>query len=256
MHITRAFLIFLLLSCATLKNSYSEEVVSIPDSWSNPFAATTSYETEEEIYDPFEKFNRKIYSFNNTLDKYALRPIAKGYRWLPKPIRKTVRNFITNITTPLTMVNSLLQGDVQNTSVSFRRFVINTIAGVGGLFDVATPYGLRHRKEDFGQTLGAYGIEAGPYLMLPVLGPSNTRDFTGTVTDTFINPVWYIEDPKILSDDEFRIGLAIVSGVDKRESLLEVVDDIERNSLDPYSAIRSAYTQRRDYEVNNSEKEE
>lgn len=212
--------------------------------------------TEEEIYDPYEKVNRKILVFNDVLDRYFLEYIAKGYRAsVPKTGRKMIRNFLNNLSLPLSTLNSLAQGNVNNGLASFSNFLINTTLGVGGLFDVAGEKGIFYKSEDFGQTLGRYGSGPGPYLMLPFLGPSTARDFTGWVTDKSISPFGFnfleVGGKEDFISDETRIGLAIMSGIDARESLIEVIDDIRKDSFDPYATIRSAYLQKRATEIQN-----
>jgi phospholipid-binding lipoprotein MlaA len=232
------------------------------------FAATSmeSFEDEEFesytsnndllIYDPLESFNRKIYTFNDYADRYFIEHVALVYRkTLPKGARSIVRNFITNLTLPISLFNSLLQGNVENSMATFSTFLINSSVGIGGLFDVAGNKNIRYKPEDFGQTLGFYGVKSGPYLVLPILGPSSLRDFSGLVLDKSINPVEFnlleIGGSQNLLDPYILIGFSALGGIDKRESLIDIVSDIRKESFDPYATIRSAYLQKRNTDIKN-----
>lgn len=212
-----------------------------------PLAGHARYEDKNvEIYDPIESVNRAIYEFNDFLDMVLFKPIAKGYRFIvPKPARKGLHNALKNLNEPVTLLNSVLQGDMENSATSFWRFTINSTLGVAGLFDVAKHGGLPRRTEDFGQTAGVYGAGPGAYLMLPILGPSNGRDLFGRVVDGFTDPFNYA-----LHEDA-ALGRALLTGLDAREGTLDLLDEINRTSLDPYAAIRSLYTQRRADEIRN-----
>ena len=217
-----------------------------------------TYETEKEIeiYDPLEKYNRKIFAFNNNVDKYFLEHVAKFYRKAtPKPIRKSVRNFLTNLSAPLSGVNSLLQGNIDNGLATFSSFLINSTVGVAGIFDVAGNKNIKYSREDFGQTLGNYGLNSGAYLMLPILGPSSVRDFGGLAFDKAIDPnsfnVLDIGNKAEFIESDYRIFLAVASAIDTRENFIDIIDDIRENSFDPYATIRSAYIQRRNTEIKN-----
>ncbi len=204
--------------------------------------------------DPFEKINRKIFTFNDYIDRYFLEHIAKGYRkYLPKIFRNVIRNFITNISLPLSITNSLLQGKVENSLSSSSAFLINTTIGIGGLFDIANNKGIKYNREDFGQTLGRYGFPNGPYLMLPLFGPSNLRDFSGWVINKSIDPfnlnlLRIGGDYNIISNN-LRSSFSSISVIDGRESLIKIIEDLRSDSFDPYSTIKSAYTQRRNSEI-------
>lgn len=207
-----------------------------------------AYKTSEDskISDPLESVNRVIYGFNMFLDKILIKPVAKAYKKVvPEVGRKGISNVLQNLTEPVTFANSILQADAENTFTTFWRFAINSTVGIAGLFDVAKHGGLEHRGEDLGQTFGKYGIGNGPYLMLPVIGPSNTRDILGSVGDSFMDPYNY-------TVDEYGIaGRNILEGLDTRVELLGLLDDIEESSLDPYATIRSLYTQKRNDEIRN-----
>ena len=197
--------------------------------------------------DPAEDVNRKIYGFNKGIDEMFLEPVAKGYRKVvPAPIRERIGAALSNINEPVSFANSVLQGDVDNSFKTFWRFVINSTFGIGGLYNVASDFGLKARKEDFGQTLGKYGVGGGPYLMLPLLGPSNPRDLVGKVADTFTSPFTYAGTATTAS-------INATDTVDTREGLIEKIDEVDETSFDPYATIRSAYIQKRNDLINNGD---
>jgi phospholipid-binding lipoprotein MlaA len=201
---------------------------------------------DSKVSDPIEGVNRVIYGFNMFLDKILIKPIAKAYKKVvPELGRKGISNLLQNLTEPVTLANSILQGDVEHSFITFWRFTVNTTIGVGGLFDVANKGGLKHRDEDFGQTLGKYGVGNGPYLMMPIMGPTNLRDLFGGATDSLMDPYNYLVDSHGIA------GRNILNAVDKRAKLLGFIEDIEESSLDPYATIRSLYTQKRLDEINN-----
>jgi phospholipid-binding lipoprotein MlaA len=196
------------------------------------------------INDPLEDVNRATLKVNEAADKVVLEPIAKGYRYVtPEPLRVTVRNFLRNLRSPVVIGNELLQGDFEGAGNATARLIINTLAGFGGILDLAEMGGIEHEPEDFGQTLAKWGVGDGMYVMLPLLGPSTVRDATGTLVDSYADPVRIY----LFNVDEehlhyTRVGAEVVS---KREELIEVIDDLRRNSFDYYAAIRSAYYQHR-----------
>lgn len=207
-------------------------------------STTTSMKDEngayQEDYDPLEPVNRGIYGFNRVVDKIILRPVASAYRAVvPDKARQGVGNVIRNLGQPVTFVNALLQGDPDHAMTTFFRFLINSTVGIGGIFDVASEAGLQNRKEDLGQTLGTYGVGPGPYLVLPIIGPSSTRDAVGLVGDYFADPYNYYteEGPTYV-----RWG---VTAVHTRSETIDLVDSVENTSLDPYATFRSAYLQKR-----------
>jgi phospholipid-binding lipoprotein MlaA len=192
--------------------------------------------------DPIEGFNRTIYTFNDKVDQYALKPVAKGYVWVtPQPVRDGVTNFFSNIGDVYIAANNLLQLKITDGVEDIMRIVINTIFGVGGLFDVATLAKLPKHDNDLGLTLGHYGVPAGPYLVLPLFGPSTVRDAVGSVGNYYINPLSYV-DPAGLS-----WGLYGLNVVNTRANLLSASDVLEGAALDKYSFVRNAYLQRRKY---------
>jgi phospholipid-binding lipoprotein MlaA len=191
--------------------------------------------------DPFEGWNRAVFSFNQKADKYVLEPVAEGYQAItPAPVRKSVSNFFNNLGEPITAVNSVLQAKPSKAVRSLTRFVFNTTFGLLGLFDVAGAMGIEREKEDLGQTLAYWGVGSGPYLVLPILGPSNLRDLGGGVVDRPLNPINW-------QDEVGMTELLVGDGIQTRAQLLGV----EPKSVgDPYVLMRSAYEQRRRYEIN------
>lgn len=193
--------------------------------------------------DRFERANRSVYAFNKTIDHAVLRPVARGYvKVTPQPVRRGISNFLANIDYPITIINDALQGKVHDGLRDAARFGINTVVGVGGLFDPATHWGFEKHDEDFGQTLGKWGVHSGPYLMLPIFGPSTVRDAPAKVIDHFSTPRTYF-----LSTNA-DLGLSVVGAVDKRAGLLDT-DEMIDNAYDPYAFLRDAWLQRREYQV-------
>lgn len=199
---------------------------------------------ERDPRDPFERVNRSVYRFNDTLDRNVARPVAQAYvKVTPRPVRSSVGNFFRNLNSPTVMVNSLLQGKPVSFFAETLRLVVNTTIGIGGLFDPATRLGIPAGDEDFGQTLGTWGVPPGPYLVLPVLGPSTTRDTVGLVGDQFTDPKYYL-----LDDFWVGVGVTVVGLVDTRAGLLGT-DEVLQRSFDPYVFMRNAYLQRREFQV-------
>lgn len=202
-----------------------------------------------KINDPLEKFNRKVFAFNEAFDKHFFRYVALSYRnVLPKPARVSIRNFLTNLTLPLSAINSLLQGKVDNSLATFSNFLINSTIGIAGLFDPAGAKNIRYNHEDLSQTLGYYGMSSGAYLVIPFLGPSSTRDFSGLVAQKAVDPLSFnmlnIGGKKGLITKGDSIGLFVANAIDSRESLLDIIDEERRDSFDFYAVVRSAYIQK------------
>lgn len=197
--------------------------------------------------DPLEPFNRVIYGFNHIFDKVVLRPVTQAYRYVvPEYGRTMFDNFVTNLYTPVVFTNSVLQGDPKNSFSTFFRFVINTTIGVGGMFDVASEAGLHNRNADLGETMAFYGVGPGPYLVIPVIGPSNVRDAFGRLGDAFMTPTNYATDWfKGGQGYEIEYGVWAATAIDERSKNMKLIDEIYANSLDPYSTFRSGYTQKR-----------
>jgi phospholipid-binding lipoprotein MlaA len=192
--------------------------------------------------DPLEGLNRTIFTVNDKLDQYALKPVAKGYVFItPQPVRDSVTNFFSNIGDVYIAANNLLQLKITDGVEDIMRIVINTVFGVGGLFDVATLAKLPKHDNDLGLTLGHYGVPAGPYLVLPLFGPSTVRDAVGSIGNYYVNPLSYIH-PDGLSWALYGLNI-----VNTRANLLSASDVLEGAALDKYSFVRSAYLQRRQY---------
>jgi phospholipid-binding lipoprotein MlaA len=191
--------------------------------------------------DPLVGLNRGVYAFNNTADKAILRPAATAYSAVvPGPARRAVGHFFSNLGEPLNALNNLLQGKVDGALSSTYRFAVNSTIGVFGLFDVAKSYQVNRKQEDFGQTLAAWGVKPGPYLVLPFLGPSNFRDGFGFAIDNLtFNSATAISD-----DSATRAGLTVLNVVDIRAGLLGSADLLE-HQLDPYIFLKEAYEQNR-----------
>jgi len=202
----------------------------------------------EEVSDPLESINRKVFWFNNQLDYYILEPVSKAYTWtLPRPVRRSIGNFFSNLEYPIHLVSNLAQGKFDQAGNDTGRFILNSTFGVVGLFDVAEGAGFKYHEEDFGTALGHWGVEGGPYLVLPILGPSNLRDFGGTAVDYFLHPLRWAQLDSGLSDDVdySLIAVGVVEVVDTRASLQQMIDASKEASLDYYSFLRNAYHQRR-----------
>jgi phospholipid-binding lipoprotein MlaA len=193
--------------------------------------------------DPWERFNRSSFAFNDALDKAIAKPVAKAYKKVtPRIVRTGASNFISNLGSVTTVFNDVLQGKMKQAGHDSARFLMNSTLGLAGLFDPATHAGLEHNDEDFGQTLGKWGVKSGPYLMLPILGPSTVRDTIGRVPDQFTNPVNYLQD------DSTRYIIQAVEFVDLRASLLDLDAQLEK-SYDRYAFVRNAWLQRREFQV-------
>jgi phospholipid-binding lipoprotein MlaA len=227
--------------------------LSIPE----PLAAEESHRqpeknmgvaVDEEISDPLEGFNRGIFWFNDKLDVYFFEPVARGYHWvLPQVVEDGVGNIFNNILIPQHLLNDALQLKGTQAAKHLGRFLINTTIGLGGFFDVAKEMGMERHNEDFGTTLGYYGLNGGPYLVLPLLGPSNARDAVGQVVDGLVDPVYMTTNytNAFNSDDAFWINLGYRAAfiIDTRSGLLEAVDTGKGAALDYYLFMQSAYYQ-------------
>jgi phospholipid-binding lipoprotein MlaA len=191
--------------------------------------------------DPWESWNRGVYKFNDAVDRGIVKPVTRTYvRVVPKPVRTGIHNFFANLDTPTTMVNDVLQGKFLAAGNDLGRFLLNSTFGLGGILDPATSAGLARNDEDFGQTLGKWGVHAGPFVELPILGPSDLRDAPAKLVDTYSNPRQYIKNTYV------KYGLYLPYLVDIRAELLPL-DDTLKNVYDPYAFIRDAYLQRRAY---------
>jgi len=209
----------------------------------------------------FENFSRGTLKFNQGLDKAIFKPIAKGYRALPVPIRIGTSNVVGNLRSLLTLSNNLLQGDLRGAGNTAGRFVINSTVGILGVFDPATHMGFAKKgKEDFGQTLGVWGADTGCYFVLPILGPTTTRDAVGLVGNVFIDPVYQLthntETDIIVGNDNLQehnyYYYRGTDAVDFRSKNIESIDSLERNSIDFYASVKSLYLQNRAQKISNS----
>lgn len=193
--------------------------------------------------DPWESFNRGVYKFNDVLDRAIAKPIAKGYVYVvPKPVRTGVSNVFQNLSMTTVMLNDALQGKFRASGTDLGRFLLNSTVGLGGILDPATSAGLDKNNEDFGQTLGHWGVHPGPFIELPFFGPSDLRDAPGRLVDAYTNPQAYIHNTTA------KWTLYGVKLLDDRASLLPL-DDTLKHVYDPYAFIRDAYLQRRAYLV-------
>ena len=209
----------------------------------------------------FEKFSRGTLKFNQGLDRAIFKPIAKGYRTLPVPIRSGTSNFVGNLRSLLTFANNILQGDLKGAGNTAGRFTINTTVGILGFFDPASKMGFEKKsREDFGQTLGVWGADTGCYFVLPILGPTTTRDALGLVGNIFVDPVYHLTHN---SETDVVIGNENLSehnyyyykgtdAVDFRSKNIESIDSLEKNSIDFYASVKSLYLQNRSQKITNS----
>ncbi len=194
--------------------------------------------------DPWESMNRSVYQFNDAVDNVAIKPAAKVYTAvLPSPVRTDIHNFLGNLGDVWSMANSALQLKGQATAETFMRITVNTFLGLGGVLDVATEMRLEKRKEDFGQTLGYWGVKPGPYIVLPILGPSTLRDTLATPLDIQGDMAQQFNDPAT------RNVLSATRVMDVRSSLLQTVDVIKEAALDPYTFVRDGYLQKRENDI-------
>lgn len=204
----------------------------------------TKPEQVGEFNDPFENTNRAIFGFNQAVDRHAIAPVAKAYvAVFPEPARTAIYAFLRNLRGPIIFVNDVLQAEPKLAGDTFARFLVNSTIGLGGLVDIAERMGLPYHEQDFGITFGVWGAGPGPYLVIPVLGPSDPRDLTGDIGEAFADP-W-----NIVAADNHYLWVTFVrggiSGIDQRARYLDTLADLERTSLDYYATLRAIYFQRR-----------
>ena len=216
-----------------------------------------SKESNGQVKDCFEGINRGIFAFNQVLDNIIVEPLAKGYRYLPSPIRTGTSNAISNLTLVVTIPNNILQGDFGLKKKNTGRFIVNSTIGVLGLFDPATKIGLNnYEKEDWGQTLATWGAGEGCYLVLPILGPSTVRDTVGSLASYMSGDAWYNitvrNDTHYVSDFDYYASVA-TNGIDFRAKNIESFRNLEKNSLDFYASVKSLYLQDRRKRIANSD---
>lgn len=229
------------VSAFIAKPSFAQSTSIVPD----------QERSVEEIHDPLEPVNRAIFAVNDGIDLVIIRPIAEIYRTiLPGFLRRGVGNFLANVATPVTLANDFLQGDLKRAENTMVRFMLNTTAGFGGLNDIAGEMGYEKHTEDFGQTLATWGLPSGPYIVLPILGPSTPRHAVGRVVDLFANPwFWLLADEDIYT----RLAPTAVTVVNARSELIDELDSVRETSPDYYEAIKNIYVQNRLNEIANGE---
>ena len=215
-----------------------------------------SKNTNGEVKDCFETVNRGIFAFNQAIDGLVFEPLAKGYLHLPSPIRTGTSNFVGNISTLLTIPNNVLQGDLGLAGKNSLRFIVNSTVGIIGIFDPASAIGLNsYEKEDFGQTLGRWGIGEGCYIVLPVLGPSTARDAIGSLGNYMGGDAWYNvtvkNDTQYFSDFDYYASKG-AGGVDFRAKNFDDINNLEENSIDFYASVKSLYLQDRRKRIANA----
>ena len=202
--------------------------------------------------DPWEPFNRSVFEFNEGLDKYLLKPVVAAYRFiLPEIVREGIYNFFSNYSDIYTALQNLLQGKPDYAFNDLMRVAVNTIFGLGGLMDVATPGGLEKHKEDWGQTFGVWGVPSGPYVVLPFFGPSTVRDTFGTAADLETDYLF-----KYIPDVGLRNSITGLRVVNARNTYYEAGDLLDGAAIDKYSFMRDAYLQRREYQINEGRNDE
>ena len=208
--------------------------------------------------DCFEPLNRATFALNQGLDKAIFKPIAKGYRTLPSPIKKGTGNVLSNLSTLITIPNNLLQGDLKTAGINTGRLVVNTTIGILGIFDVASEMGFpSYVKEDYGQTLGTWGVGPGCYLVLPVLGPSTIRDTAGMFINVMGGDPYYnisVNGNNEYLDGELYAATKMLSAVEFRATNIESFDNLEKNSVDFYDSVRSVYNQDRENKIKNNQR--
>ncbi|MCC2645998.1 MAG: mlaA [Rickettsiaceae bacterium] len=236
--------ITLFLSLIVLTNSSSYAAYTKTQDLDTASYPSYDMDAEEctDLYDPYEKFNRKVFAFNSFLDYVLLRPVSKSYQILvPDFAKERVGNFVDNIKTPVTIVNNALQFRLRDTVKSIWRFFINTTVGIGGTFDVATKLGIEKDPQTFGSTLARYGVKPGPYLVVPFFGTTNARDFSDILVLNKIDPV------RQNLNSYQNNGITAASMIHSRSQTIEITDAIARESADPYAAIRSLMHQKREH---------
>jgi len=204
----------------------------------------TMHDGETVINDPYENYNRKVMAFNQVVDKSVIYPSIRGYRTVvPAPARTGIQNVLRNLGSPVTLANQILQGDFGGAHDAIIRAIVNTTIGLGGIFDVAGYEGIKYEQEDFGQTLAVWGVDYGPYFVVPLLGPSSLRDYGGYFVDSMVDPLgWYLSntDKTDIAAAKFSAGYLNI-----RDTLMDSQIDLSQSSFDYYAAVRSTYYQYR-----------
>ena len=213
----------------------------------------------QNVKDCFERVNRGTFAFNQGLDKVIFKPLSRGYRKLPQPIRSGTSNVLNNLGNVVTIPNNILQGQIKDAGINSLRLVVNSTLGIAGIFDVASYYGFEKRdKEDYGQTLGTWGVGEGCYFVLPVLGPTTVRDSIGSLVNISGGDAWYnvtvANDTQYFNEADYYLS-RVLTGVDFRAKNLESFDSLEKTSIDLYASIRSLYLQDRERKIKNLDEE-
>lgn len=202
-------------------------------------------------YDPWESWNRKVFNFNEKLDENVLRPVATAYSDLvPQPARQAVDNFFGNFSDAWSAVNLFLQGRFKNGATQTMRVAVNSVFGLGGLIDIATPAGLEKTSEDLGRTLGYWGVKTGPYIVWPLLGPSSLRDSVTLPVNIYYSPAYLVDD------GEYKFAISALQIINTRANLLRVTDMLDGIALDKYTFVRDAYMQRRNIKTRKEQEED
>ena len=238
-----------MISCFGIFNAYAG---------SDGSNSISKKQSPENVKDCFEPINRGIFAFNQIVDQALIEPVSKGYRKLPSPIRTGASNFLSNLSNLVTVPNNLLQGQIKKAGVNSLRFGVNTTVGILGIFDAAKGIGLeKNEKEDYGQTLGTWGMGPGCYLVIPILGPSTIRDTAGSLVNIMGGDPWYNvtvkNDTNYFRDSDYYIS-RVSNGIDFRSNNIESFDNLEKNSIDFYASIKSLYLQDRQQKILNSKK--
>ncbi len=209
-------------------------------------ACSSGYEDTNTLgmSDPFESTNRAVFKFNEVVDATVINPVIDGYRYVvPQPARTGVTNFLDNLQSPVNLANQLLQGDVDGALRVAFRTIVNTMVGFGGVFDFAAAEGYEGENEDFGQTLAVWGVDHGPYIVVPILGPSSARDYAGYFVDSFADPLrWYAFNT---GEEHIYYTKMGARYLDLRNNLKDVLEDLQASSIDYYASVRSSYYQAR-----------
>jgi len=215
-----------------------------------------SKKDKNQVKDCFESINRASFSLNEGLDQIIFKPVAKAYRVLPSSVRTGTSNVLVNLSSLVTIPNNILQGDLKKAGINVGRFVVNTTVGILGIFDVAEKMNFpEYEKEDYGQTLGAWGVGPGCYVVLPVLGPSTVRDTAGSFINILGGDPYYnasTHGNNQYLDKDIYIGTKVLTGVDFRAKNIDSFENLEKNSLDFYASIRSLYLQNRQRKISNT----
>jgi len=207
---------------------------------------------DPDAHDPLEPVNREVFRFNHSLDNRVALPLATFYRSAaPAPFRTHLHYFLTNLQLPVTAANDILQLHFERSGEAVGRFAVNSTLGFAGIFDVATDWGMPHHREDFGQTMGWYGIGEGLYIIIPLGGPASARDIAGSVVDGYINPLGHIQWKH--KNYYWSWPLRLLSFVDSRSTSVDALREIQRSSIDLYATTRSLYRQSRNAEIRNGE---